>query len=87
MNRTKQRLYSADVYGQLICKVNLRRGAPIGRLDVGTKADAAGKRIYRRRVPLVYDGAYDKGGAYWGTGKPLYVEYTLDGSYVAFFRE
>jgi hypothetical protein len=58
----------------------------MGRYGTGTKADATGKRIYRRHVPLVYDGVYDKGGAYWGCGAPLYVEYTLDMSYVAFIR-
>ena len=87
MDETKQILRSKDVYEQIICKVDTSRGAPMGRCGVGAKADATGKRIYRRHVPLVYDGAYDKGGAYWGIGSPLYVEYTLDKSYVAFFRE
>lgn len=87
MDKTKKLLRSADVYKQIICGVDLRRGAPMGRSNAGTAALAAGKRIYRRRVPLVYDGAYDRGGAYWGVGTPLYVEYTLDKSYMRFFRK
>lgn len=58
----------------------------MGRPDRGTEEDAKGKRIYRRRVYLTVDRAYDKGGAYWGIGAPLYVEFTLDKSYVRFIR-
>lgn len=78
-----------EVYDSIVCKVDVSRGAPTGRPGVGSMLVEEGTQqtIYRRRVPLVYDGAYDKGGAYWGCGKPLYVEFTLDKSYVHFFRE
>jgi hypothetical protein len=72
---------STQVYNQIICKVDTSRGAPMGRSTVGTKQDAEGKRIYCRRIYL------SNGGAYWGCGAPLYVEYTLDGNYVNFFRK
>ena len=42
-------------------------------------------RIFDCYVPM-RDGAYDKGGAYWGIGSPLRVEYTKDLSYVKFYR-
>lgn len=82
------KITSKEVYDSIISKVDVRRGAPIGRPDVGSKIIMSGptQRIYCRRVPL-YDGAYDKGGAYWGCGLPLYVEYTLDKSYIHFFRK
>ena len=37
------------------------------------------------KVPLI-DGAYDKGGAYWGFPDNLRVAYTKDLSYVEFYR-
>lgn len=78
---------SKEVYDSIICIVEGRNGAPMGRANIGDRRLTEGKRIYCRRVPLTYDGAYDKGGAYWGCGSPLYVEYTLDKSYVHFFRK
>ena len=75
----------------LVCVVGLgaepRRGAPMGRPSIGDRSGVTGQRIYCRRVYLPIDGAYDKGGAYWGCGAPLYVEFTLDKSYVNFFRK
>lgn len=65
--------------------VNTKYGAPMGRPNVGGAPDGYTK-VYQRRVSLPYDGAYDRGGAYWGYGKPLYVRFTLDLSYVEFFR-
>lgn len=78
---------SKEVYDSIICIVEGRNGAPMGRANIGDRKLAEGKRIYCRRVPLTYDGAYDKGGVYWGCESPLYVEYTLDKSYVRFFRK
>lgn len=43
-------------------------------------------KIFDCRVPLPYDGAYDKGGAYWGCGEQLRVSYTKDLSYIQFYR-
>ena len=59
----------------------------MGRPDIGTEQDATGKKIYSRLIPLPIDGAYDKGGAYWGIGDPLYVDFTLDMKYIRFHRE
>ncbi|GAB6013602.1 hypothetical protein [Viscerimonas tarda] len=87
MNNQTQQSSPTEIYNQLLYDVNVQYGAPMGRSNIGTKQDAEGKKIYCRRVYLIYDGAYDRGGAYWGCGAPLYVEYTLDKSYVAFFRK
>ncbi|WP_195594701.1 hypothetical protein [Bacteroides fragilis] len=78
---------STRTYNELLYKVDTRRGAPMGRPDVGDRSQVTGQRIFCRRVYLPIDGAYDKGGAYWGCGAPLYVEFTLDKSYVHFFRK
>jgi hypothetical protein len=43
-------------------------------------------RLYDCAVPMSNDGAYDRGGAYWGIGKQLRVQYTKDLSYVRFYR-
>lgn len=75
------------VYNELIGKVDCSRGAPMGRPNIGTKENIVGKRVYCRHVPLVYDRAYDRGGTYWGCGAPLYVEFTLDRTYVNFYRK
>ena len=78
---------STRTYNELLCKVDTGRGAPVGRPNIGDRSQATGQRIFCRRVYLPIDGAYDKGGAYWGCGAPLYVEFTLDKSYVRFFRK
>lgn len=78
---------SLQVYNSLLEKLDGKYGAPMGRPNVGTKDDAQGKRIYCRKVPLFDGGAYDRGGAYWGYGAPLYVEFTLDRTYVNFYRK
>lgn len=68
---------------KIITKVNCQYGAPMGRSDVGTQP--TDKRIFDCAVPMS-DGAYDKGGAYWGTGPQLRVKYTKDLSYIEFYR-
>lgn len=74
---------SQTAFEQIICPLDLRRGAPMGRSNVGVKPE--GVRIFDRKVPL-YDGAYDKGGAYWGMGTELRVSFTADLSYINFYR-
>jgi len=87
-----------QAFHQILHKVDTRRGAPMGRPNVGTppivvtrfsgrnvrtcKCDQT--KVYERRVIL--DEGYDIGGAYWGIGKPLYVRFTKDLSYIEFFR-
>lgn len=51
-------------------RVNCAYGAPLGRRDGRGDPDTAGP-FYLRRVPLD-SGGYDRGGAYWGHGAPLY---------------
>lgn len=53
----------------LLDNVSSVRGAPMGRMRIrdNTKAKV---RLFCVRF---YDYAYDKGGAYWGMGTPLYA--------------
>ena len=71
---------------KIITKVDTSRGAPMGRHDVGEPPLPFEAKIYDCRVPMCSDGAYDKGGAYWGIGKELRVMYTKDLSYIHFYR-
>jgi hypothetical protein len=68
----------------IITKVSTKYGAPMGRNNVGDKPKD--KRIFDCKVPMSSDGAYDKGGVYWGLGPQLRVAYTKDLSYVEFYR-
>lgn len=43
------------------------------------------EKVYDCLVPMS-DGAYDKGGAYWGIGQPVRVQYTKSLSYISFYR-
>lgn len=81
---------------RVITPVSTKYGAPMGRSNIGNhpvtvtrgksgricKCDQT--RVYQKHVPLT-DG-YDNGGAYWGIGKPLYVFFTADLSYIEFNR-
>ena len=70
---------------KIISKVDGSRGAPMGRSNIGSKP--SNQRIFDCKVPLSGDGAYDRGGAYWGLGGQLRVSYTKDLSYVNFYRK
>lgn len=48
-------------------------GSMMGRANC-IPADYNGEKLHLRRVPLD-SGGYDPGGAYWGTGTPLYCAY------------
>jgi hypothetical protein len=61
--------YFIDSYGQKICT-----GAQMGRRDIIPR-DYAGERLHLRRVPLNDGSCYDPGGAYWGSGTPLFCAY------------
>jgi hypothetical protein len=50
-------------------RLDLSRGAPMGRAEWGDTCPAGPVRLFR--VVLI-DGGYDRGGAYWGAGAPLY---------------
>lgn len=62
------------------------RGAPMGRSSIGTHPHLGTEKVFDCAVPMSSDGAYDRGGAYWGIGKQLRVKYTKDLSYVHFYR-
>ena len=71
---------------KIITKVRGKYGAPMGRVNIGTKPKD--KKIFDCLVPLACSGDYDKGGAYWGTGfGSLRVSYTKDLTYINFYRE
>lgn len=74
---------------KIIDKVSCKYGAPMGRPNVGYYPKGFTKdlkRVYDCAVPMSNDGAYDKGGAYWGTGRQLRVRYTKDLSFIQFYR-
>jgi hypothetical protein len=71
---------------KIVHLVNTKFGAPMGRSNVGTKPTDPKVKIFDRAVPMM-DGAYDKGGAYWGLGKQMRVEFTKDMSYIKFYRQ
>lgn len=75
---------SSDAFSHLIRKVDGSRGAPMGRANFGEPQP--GKRVFDRAVPFV-NGAYDKGGAYWGAPANLRVKYHSDLSYWEFYRK
>jgi len=56
--------------------VSSPRGAPMGRPDCYGDGVSPCK-LHLERVHFV-DGDYDRGGAYWGSGTPLYVAYGED---------
>lgn len=72
-----------DAYKWLIGPVSTKFGAPIGRHDEGNEPSG---RVFDRYVPI-NSGGYDRGGAYWGISERLRVRFTLDCSYVRFYRE
>lgn len=68
---------------KIITEVNCRYGAPLGRHNVGSRP--ASKKIFDCAVPM--NGAYDRGGVYWGLGNQLRVSYTKDMTYIHFYRQ
>lgn len=62
-----------------LTNVSSTYGAPMGRPDEGNICHAHTAAV--EWMPLV-DGAYDCGGAYWGSGAPMYcvVGYEEDGT-------
>ena len=83
---------------KIITKEDGKYGAPMGRENVGkrpvTVVSGPNGRIFKKNqvkvfdcaVPMVSNGDYDKGGAYWGIGRQLRVSYTKDLSYIEFYR-
>lgn len=71
-----------DAHAILTPEANCRYGAPMGRATISHYFDKKGELIslavmpdarpfHLVRIPL-NSGGYDRGGAYWGHGEPLY---------------
>lgn len=73
---------SKECFDQIICNVNCKYGAPLGRGDKGIKPENV--KIFDRKVNI--SQGYDKGGVYWGFPNNLRVQYTDDFSYIHFYR-
>jgi len=81
---------------RVIKYVNTKYGAPMGRNNVGGYPNCITSgnnnrivkknqiKVYKKSVKLIE--GYDIGGAYWGIGKPLFVEFTADLSFINFYR-
>jgi len=85
-----------DNLGRVITATNSKFGAPMGRANKGNypvtiTSGNNGRickkhqtKVYNKRVALIE--GYDMGGAYWGTGSELRVEFTADLQYINFYR-
>ena len=67
---------------KIIHPVDTKRGAPMGRPNVGNPPKNG--KIYDKWVAL-FQG-YDKGGAYWGYPSNLRVKFTKNLQYIEFYR-
>lgn len=59
--------------------VDCRYGAPMGRYTGGNYLETSAGPLHLRRIPLM-SGGYDRGGAYWGYGDPLFYVEDQDGN-------
>lgn len=64
-----------------LSNVSSKYGAPMGRSEYGIPME--GELCGCHRIPID-SGGYDSGGAYWGTGRPLFRVTFADGA--RFFR-
>lgn len=71
---------SKPVYA--VTRVNDRFGAPMGRTSFGQEHIGENGVMYLAELPL--DQGYDAGGAYWGSGEPIFVLFNDELEY--FFR-
>ncbi len=55
-------------------KLNCKYGAPMGRQSYSVNG-----KCHLQEIPL-NSGGYDSGGAYWGTGEPLYCAQDAEGN-------
>lgn len=83
---------------KILTKAYSQYGAQMGRSNVGTFpptiTSGPNCRIFKKNQTKVFEcrikldtGGYDKGGAYWGLGSELRVQYTKDLTYIKFFRK
>ena len=78
-------LTAADMFNKVVCPVNLRYGAPMGRQSNPPKSWEGIPR-YDRKV-LLDSGGYDKHGAYWGLGGELRLRISKDFQNWEFYRK
>lgn len=82
---------------RVITPVNTKFGAPMGRSNIGscpnTVTSGRNCKVYKKNQIKVYtktvnldSGGYDIGGAYWGLGSTLKVDFTADLKYIRFYR-
>ena len=71
---------------KIITPVNQKNGAPMGRPSYNKSNGRYKDDTVLYDCPVPMDGAYDKGGAYWGLGSQLRVKYSKDLTYVKFYR-
>jgi len=62
-----------------IHEVPTKYGAPMGRCTGPEYLDTDSGKIYLHKV-LLDNGGYDRGGAYWGIGQPLWETMDQDGN-------
>lgn len=58
--------------------VSCKYGAPMGRRDTPPEDPSRPVRLRLSRIRWT-DGAYDQGGAYWGSGDPIFCGYNRAG--------
>jgi hypothetical protein len=68
-----------------VAPVSCRYGAPMGRNDRGADFDWT-RPLHLVRLPWGSDGAYDRGGSYWGCGDPIYCAHDAAGDFVRYVR-
>jgi hypothetical protein len=75
---------SSELFKTVVCPVNCKYGAPMGRGSNDVAEKPKDQRIFNRAVSIS-DG-YDVGGAYWGYPANLRVEYSRGLTYIRFYR-
>jgi len=89
MRVNKANRHPMRTINKIITQVSGKYGAPMGRHNVGHKPFGK-KKVFDCAVPM--NGAYDRGGAYWGLSSPgegmgqLRVSYTKDLTYINYYR-
>jgi hypothetical protein len=71
-------------YTKFVGQTNTTHGAQHGR-GSSLSPRPTDQKIYEKHVPLTE--GYDRGGAYWGIGSPLYLEFTADLTWWRFVRK
>jgi len=67
---------------KFLTKVGGKYGAPMGRM---TYKDDMSVKVHLFHVEM-YDGCYDVGGAYWGSGQSIFCATDDDGKFLDFVR-